>query len=172
MIVELKNKLPSILLWIVASWLTMFFFWTVKRCNDAISFAIATGQVSVRDNLYDVMSFYMESGAHYLVYALLLTAVGILLWRRQTIVGDEYGYVSNAAGAELVPDEIGMVLEEVASVSDETEYIIEFEDVYEDDEAGADEDIEVDIEVDDVETGEAEADVDDDAIDAAAEVTD
>jgi len=97
----------------------MFFIWTMKRCNDAISFAVATGQVSVRSNLYDVVAFYMESGAHYLVFALLLTVAGILLWRRQT-TADEYIYIDGSEVAEFAPDEAELV-------QDETSYVIEFD---------------------------------------------
>ena len=81
MITEFRKKFPSIIIWMVAAWLAMYFVWNFLRCMETISFALGTGQVTMRNNLYDIVGFFMESSIVYLVYALLLWAAGLILWR-------------------------------------------------------------------------------------------
>ena len=91
------------MMWMIAAWLVMYFVWTYIHCAQAISYALDSGQVSMRDNLYDIVSFYMESCASYLVYAILLVAAGSLLWRGN--VGDGYVYSEDGYGDDLDDDE-------------------------------------------------------------------
>ena len=57
---------------------------------ETITFALGTGQVSMRDNLYDIVAFFMESSASYLIYALLLWAACLILWRSEAGASDLY----------------------------------------------------------------------------------
>jgi amino acid transporter len=77
---ELLYKASSIVLYIAAALLVVFAIWSYTHSADIVSQARAAGQDIDR---YTVVSFYMDSSAMYVVYALLLIAAGLVLQKKQ-----------------------------------------------------------------------------------------
>ena len=75
--------IPSIILYIFAGLLVIYAIWSYTYCADIISQAREAGQLPVGGIEYDVASFYMSNCGQYVVFALLLTAAGLILQRKQ-----------------------------------------------------------------------------------------
>jgi len=67
----------SVILFIVAAWFTLFFFWNFIEYNNYVGGVIRSGEVVFRGNEYEVISYYMTSCAPYAFYAL---TTGVLGW--------------------------------------------------------------------------------------------
>jgi len=79
------KKIPSIVLYVVAGLMLIYCVWSLVHCTGIISEAISAGQVTMRDNLYDITSFYFANCAAYFVYALVLSSIGLILQRGQKV---------------------------------------------------------------------------------------
>jgi len=79
-----KKNLSSLVLYVCAGLLAIYAVWAVIHCAGIISEAASAGQISASDNLYDIVSFYMANCAQYFVYALLLSAAGLILQMKRT----------------------------------------------------------------------------------------
>ena len=77
------EKVFSIVLFVVAVLMAIFAIWAVYSCADDISQAKASGQLPESGMLYIIVGYYMGNCAQYFAYALLLTAAGLLLLRKQ-----------------------------------------------------------------------------------------
>jgi hypothetical protein len=89
------QMIPSIVLYVFAGLLAVYAIWSFAYCADIISQAKAAGQLAANGNEYDIASFYMSNCAQYFVFALLLTATGFLLHKKQPATG----VVENAPSA-------------------------------------------------------------------------
>jgi len=56
-----------------------FVVWAITHTADIVSQAIAFGQITTGENLYEIFSFYMAGPGQYLIFALLLFGMGLLL---------------------------------------------------------------------------------------------
>jgi len=77
----IKRIIPSAVLYAFAAFLAFFSGWALVRGVQNVREAIEAGQISVEENLYEIINFYMASCVQYFVYALLLAAAGIMLQR-------------------------------------------------------------------------------------------
>jgi len=67
----------------VASCLVLVFaIWAISRSAEFISEAIAFGQITTGNNLYEIVSFYMAGAGQYVIFAVLLFGLGVLLCPR------------------------------------------------------------------------------------------
>ena len=78
-----KKIIPSIILYIFSGLMGAYAIWSIIRASEIISEALQFGQITVSGNLYDITSFYVTNCGFYVVYALLLFAVGLILQRQQ-----------------------------------------------------------------------------------------
>ena len=74
----------SIVLFVVAVLMAIFAIWALYSCAADISQAKAAGQLPESGMSYIIVGYYMGNCAQYIAYALLLTAAGLLLQRKQT----------------------------------------------------------------------------------------
>jgi hypothetical protein len=79
--------IPSIALYILSLLLIAYAIWGFSYCANIISQAKAYGQLSSSGNEYDIVSFYMSNSGQYIVFALLLAAMGLLLQRKPPVLG-------------------------------------------------------------------------------------
>lgn len=77
------KKIPiiTIILFILAGLLILYSVWAIIQCHGYIAEAIATGQLTVSGNEYDILSFYMSNCAQYVLFAVILAALGWMLMR-------------------------------------------------------------------------------------------
>ena len=80
-----KKNIPSFVLYAISLLLAVYAIWAFIFCADIISQAKAAGQLAASGNGYDITSFYMGNCGMYVVYALLLTAAGLLLQRGASV---------------------------------------------------------------------------------------
>jgi len=78
----------SIVFYVCAGVLVAYAIWSFTYCADIISQARAAGQLAASGNEYDIASFYMGNCGQFFVFALLLTAAGVLLQRKQATEND------------------------------------------------------------------------------------
>ena len=76
--------IPSIVLYIISGLLVIYAIWSYAYCADIISQARAAGQLAVSGNEHDIGSFYMTNCGQYFVFALILTALGLILQRKRS----------------------------------------------------------------------------------------
>jgi len=76
MIQKKITNIFSIALLFIAGLLAAYTVWALISCIDIISKAIASGQLSVARDGFDIANFYMNNCGRYLVFALLLAAAG------------------------------------------------------------------------------------------------
>jgi uncharacterized membrane protein YdbT with pleckstrin-like domain len=81
-----KDKVISLMLFALAGMLFAYTIWAFVNCYQYIADAIAAGQLATKGNEYDIMNFYMSSCAQYLVFAVLVFAMGWLIHRRPSTV--------------------------------------------------------------------------------------
>ena len=72
----------SIVFYVCAGVLAAYAIWSFTYCADIISQARAAGQLAASGNEYDIASFYMGNCGQFIVFALLLTAAGLLLQKK------------------------------------------------------------------------------------------
>jgi len=92
---------PSIVLYIFAGLLTIYAIWSYTYCADIISQARAAGQLAAGGNEYDIAGFYMANCCQYVVFALLLTAAGLILQRIKPAHNETVAF---SAGNEAADD--------------------------------------------------------------------
>jgi|GEM_PF-2221409 len=72
-----KVSYLSVILFLIAAWFTIFFFWNFIEYNNYVGNIIRAGNITFRGNEYEVISYYMSSCAPYAFYAL---TTGVLGW--------------------------------------------------------------------------------------------
>ena len=82
-----KNLIPSIVLYIFAVLLAVFVVWSFSYYTGVIKTAVEYGQITLRGNLFEILSYYMDGCGRYFVYMLLLAGLGVLLQRVQPLSG-------------------------------------------------------------------------------------
>ncbi len=77
-----KQKLPivSIILFVLSGLLLIFTVWAATNSFKYIGEMVSMGQIVVKDVLFDIISFHMNSFGQYLVYAVLLFAAGWVVY--------------------------------------------------------------------------------------------
>jgi len=77
-----KKKLPvlSIVLFVIAGLLILYSIWAAVFTADIIKTAIAMNQLVFDGNEFEVVSFYMTNIAQYALFAVVLFALGWILW--------------------------------------------------------------------------------------------
>ena len=98
--------IPSVLLYITAGLLMIYAIWSYSYCADIISQAKAVGQIASRGNEYEIASFYMSNCGQNVIFALLLTASGLILQRKQPALNDPDKATSLTSGSEAADDEL------------------------------------------------------------------
>ena len=69
----------GIIFYIFAGLLAIYAIWSFSTCADIISQAKAAGQLAASGNEYDIASFYMGNCGQYVVFALMMAAMGFIL---------------------------------------------------------------------------------------------
>jgi Na+/proline symporter len=54
-----------------------FALWAFSHSRDVVAEAIEFGQISYSDNLYEIISFHMNSAGQYFAFAILLIGIGV-----------------------------------------------------------------------------------------------
>jgi hypothetical protein len=75
----MTKKRPSILsivLFAIALLLLVYTVWSVVIAHSTVAEAIAAGQLVIKGNLYNIITFYLTSCAQYLLFAVLFIAIG------------------------------------------------------------------------------------------------
>jgi hypothetical protein len=80
---RILQRIPSIVLYVIAGLLAVYTIWAFTFCADIISQAKAAGQLAASGNEYDIASFYMGNCGQWLVYAVLMVAAGMILQKKQ-----------------------------------------------------------------------------------------
>ncbi len=80
-----KKKFPilSIILYVLAGLLMIFAIWSASKSIGYISEMINLGQLVFRGNEFDVVNFIMASCAQYVIFAVILIALGCILQKLQ-----------------------------------------------------------------------------------------
>ena len=78
------RKMPSIIFHVLAALFMLYAVWAFMRSAEIISDAIEAGQITVSGNLYEIISFYMANAGQYFVFAILLSGLGLLLYKSQS----------------------------------------------------------------------------------------
>lgn len=73
-----KARIISIVLFAFAGLLTIYSIWAFVHCQNYISKAMSSGQLVANGNEYDIVNFYVSNCVQYLVYAVLLAAMGYI----------------------------------------------------------------------------------------------
>ena len=118
-----KSIIPSIILYIFAVLLAVFAVWSFSYCAGIISEAVEYGQITFKDNIYDIVSFYIANCAQYFTFALLLAAAGLLLQRKQPAPHMPGAVEESAESAE--DDEPDIWFDEEADVESDDEDDVE-----------------------------------------------
>lgn len=73
-----KKQLPifSIVLYILSALVMIYAIWAFVYSYHTISDAIAAGQLSFKDNIFDVISYYMTNSVQYVIFAVLIFSAG------------------------------------------------------------------------------------------------
>ena len=103
---RIRRIIPSIVLYIFTVLLVIYAIWSYKFCADIISQARAVGQLAASGNEYDIASFYMSNCGQYIVFALLLTAAGLILQREQPAKNEPIKVDTITAKNEAADDEL------------------------------------------------------------------
>ena len=74
-----KRSIPSVIMYIFAALSAAYGIWSINYCNGVIKEAMSYGQVSIENDLYTIINFYVSYCAQYIIFALLLFAAGVLL---------------------------------------------------------------------------------------------
>jgi len=98
--------IPSVISYIFAGLLAIYAVWSYTYCADVISQARAAGQLASGGNEYDIVSFYMGNCGQYVVFALLLTAAGLILQRQQPAQNKSDKAAASIAKTEAADEEL------------------------------------------------------------------
>lgn len=79
------SKVFSICLYVLAGLLFAYSIWALTNSISYIGEMINSGQLAFAGNEYDIINFYMGNCTQYFVFAVLLAAVGFLVWRDRLI---------------------------------------------------------------------------------------
>jgi hypothetical protein len=84
----LNKKVPviSIVLYVVAGLLFLYAVWSTIFSYNYLSPILATGQLVVKGNEYEIVSFYMSNLAQPLFFAIVVFALG---WIIQLVSGND-----------------------------------------------------------------------------------
>ncbi|MDR2533047.1 MAG: hypothetical protein LBC82_09435 [Oscillospiraceae bacterium] len=69
----------SVILFIIAAWFTVFFFWNFIEYNNHVRGIMNTGSITFRGNAHEIVGYYMSGCAPYAFYALVTGVLGWLL---------------------------------------------------------------------------------------------
>ncbi len=74
----INKKLPviSLVFYILAALLFIFAVWSANHSFRYISDLVSMGQVVIKDSLFDIISFHLNSFGQYVIYAALLFGIG------------------------------------------------------------------------------------------------
>jgi len=80
-----KKKFPilSIILYVLAGLLIIFAIWSASQSIGYISEMISLGQLVFSGNEFDIINFIVNSCAQYVVFAVILIALGCILQKLQ-----------------------------------------------------------------------------------------
>ena len=76
-----KLSILSIILYVLAALLMIFAIWSLINAITYISMMISQGQLAFSGNEFDIISFIMTSCALYVIFAVILLALGLILQR-------------------------------------------------------------------------------------------
>jgi hypothetical protein len=71
-----KPSVISIVLWAVSLLLLIYSVWSIVTAHSIIGEAIAAGQITLKDSLYEIVNYYMQSTAVYVLFAILFAVIG------------------------------------------------------------------------------------------------
>lgn len=73
-----KKQLPifSIVLYILSALVMVYAIWAFVSSYQTISDAIAAGQLSFKESMFDVISYYMTNSVQYVMFAVLIFSAG------------------------------------------------------------------------------------------------
>jgi len=77
------SPIPSVIFYSVAILLVAFAIWSFTYWADLIRVAIEQGQLPEDGREYRIVNYYMINCFQYVVFAMLLTAAGVLLQNRR-----------------------------------------------------------------------------------------
>lgn len=77
--------------------LLLYFGWAFLYAYQYISESIASGQLVVSGNEFEIVNFYMMNSAQYLIYAILLFSLGWLLRKPAAMVREPSNEVRKTA---------------------------------------------------------------------------
>ena len=97
---SIKN-IPSLVLYFFASLLGIYSLWSFINSAEVVGEAARAGQINIWANIYDIVGFYLVNCAQYFVYALLLTAAGLVLQRQIS------GSILSRQGKTLIKNNAG-----------------------------------------------------------------
>lgn len=80
MIESKKGKVPvlSIVLYVIAGFLIIYTLWSLNHSISYISDLIDGGQLTFRENEFEIVSFYMASSFQYFFFAAILLISGLI----------------------------------------------------------------------------------------------
>jgi len=76
-----KLSVISIILFVLAGLLTVFFVWAMYNCYVQVDNAIIQGNLTVSGNIYVIVDYYMNNAVVYLIWAILLLCFGLVIQR-------------------------------------------------------------------------------------------
>jgi len=104
---KIAKRIASVILWVFAVVFLVYAVWTFVSGTSVVGSAIAGGQITVKDNFYDIYNYYMTSpgssgftlNALYFACGLLMAGLGLSLWgcKCPTAVATEVITVSEIA---------------------------------------------------------------------------
>ncbi|MEW9096020.1 MAG: hypothetical protein AB2417_13145 [Clostridiaceae bacterium] len=74
-----KIHIFSIILYALAGLLGVYSIWAIINCYKYISQTMAAQQLTFAGNEYDIISFYMSSCSQYILFAIILFALGWII---------------------------------------------------------------------------------------------
>jgi hypothetical protein len=103
----------SIVLYILGGLVLLYSFWAAYVSYDIISTAIDQGQLVVSGNQFEIAGFVMSNFGQYLIYAVILLALGRLLQVNAYREEDyEIAYVEGDLSEEIADEEQHVEAEE------------------------------------------------------------
>ncbi|MXQ53512.1 hypothetical protein [Shimazuella alba] len=100
----------SLVLYALSALVMVYAIWAFVYSYNSISEAIAAGQISPSENVFDIVNFYMSNSMNYVLFAVLIFSAG---W-----IGQNLAAITKAASIESFVKE--------AKVNDEEENLDEW----------------------------------------------
>ncbi len=112
------KKLPvfTIILFVLSGLLILYSIWAIIQCHGYIAEAVAAGQLIVSGNEYDVVNFYMSSSAQYVLFAVILAALGWMFTRFAPMAAPDVR--PESVQSRQTDEELDDWFEEMKSVND------------------------------------------------------